>query len=98
MHPEVIGVHFLSMYIMKVGTKLWLAQNQNKIFGGIGILLIVVAVAWYAQPSRDGSIDGGKGMVISNGRLEAEEDSWNFGTISMAAGKVTHAFQVRNKG
>ncbi len=78
---------------MKVSTKLWITRNQNNIGIGIIILLVVATLVWAASPPENNS---GSREETSNSRLQSSEKSYDFGTISMAAGKVSHVFQVRN--
>ncbi len=66
------------------------------------ILLIAVAVlvlgglVWIARPN---SQDSEASSTPSNGTLTVEEaNNYDFGTISMAAGKVTHQFKIKNTG
>ena len=66
------------------------------------ILLIAVAVLvlggliWIARPNSQNSEAS---STPSNGALTIEEaNNYDFGTISMAAGKVTHQFKIKNTG
>ena len=81
---------------MNTHTKLWLTRNQNKIFTGIVIVLAIVALVWTASPPSENSDNSANTASTLNGRLKAVEDAYDFGTISMAGGKVNHAFKVRN--
>lgn len=64
----------------------------------ISIIIAIVALAgiiWIARPdSRSGNT--ASIATKSPGVLDAEETSFDFGTISMAAGKVKHAFKIKN--
>src|SRR3989304_1646746 len=56
------------------------------------VVLIVIVVK--ATPSN-GS-DAQSGAYTSNGKLTVEEKSYDFGTISIAAGQVRHSFKLSN--
>lgn len=83
---------------MKTSAKLWLARNQNKIFGSIVILLVIVTLVWIAKPVNDKSGSSISDVVTSSNHLKTEERAYDFGRISMATGKVSHTFIVRNDG
>ena len=66
------------------------------------ILLVAIAVlvlgglVWIARPNSQNS---DASSVLSNGTLTVEEaNNFDYGTISMAAGKVTHQFKIKNTG
>ena len=64
------------------------------IIGVIVAILVLGGLIWIARPDSQSS------TVLSarsNGTLIVEEaNSYDFGTISMAAGKVKHAFKIKN--
>ncbi len=71
----------------------------------IGAIVIVIALfAWVARPnasSSESSSDGtasSEAAPTSSGSLEVSETSFDFGTISMAAGKVSKTVTVKNTG
>jgi len=70
---------------------------MNKIFIGIVTIIAVGGVIWIARPT---SQSGNTASLApsSNGTLSAEELNFDFGTISMAAGDVSHAFTIKNTG
>lgn len=72
------------------------SNTMNKTI--IGIILGVVALGgliWIARP--DGQT-GNVASVSSNGILTVEEaNNYDFGTISMAKGIVTHTFKIKNE-
>ncbi|MBI4085898.1 MAG: DUF1573 domain-containing protein [Candidatus Liptonbacteria bacterium] len=71
---------------------------MNKIIIGIGIAVVVLGgLVWMAQPDSQGnSITP---PASGSGTLVAEEaNNYDFGTISMAAGKVKHTFKIKNTG
>lgn len=63
----------------------------------IGVILAVLLLGgfiWIARPSTQNPPPT---QASSNGVLTVEEaNNYDFGTISMAAGKVTHTFKIRN--
>lgn len=59
----------------------------------IGVL-VLGGLIWIARPDGQNTSSVAAG---SNRSLTAEEtDNYNFGRISMAAGKVTHQFKIKN--
>jgi len=65
---------------------------------GIAIAIVVLgAVVWIARPDSQTS---NTASLSANSRrvLRARETNFDFGTISMAAGKVKHSFKVENAG
>ncbi len=81
-----------------------LSDNAKFIIGILAGIGIVLGFVWAAQPSASLSAsqtgNGGAGINAAAliGKLAAEEQSFDFGTISMAKGKVSHAFKVKNTG
>jgi len=68
---------------------------MNKTIIGIILgVLVLGGLIWIARP------DGQNNSVVSatsNGTLTVEEaNNYDFGTISMAAGKVSHQFKIKN--
>lgn len=74
-------------------------MNKNIIIGIVVGAIVFAGIVWIARPDSD---KDKKDTVIvpssSAGVLTAGEQSFDFGTISMAAGKVTHRFAVKNTG
>ena len=64
----------------------------------IGVaILILGGVIWIARPGTKNNT--ASLSTKSNGVLTLEEsNNYNFGSISMAAGKVTHQFKIKNTG
>lgn len=59
--------------------------------------LILVAIVWIAKPTSQNNT--ASLSTKSNGTLTVEEtNNYDFGNISMAAGKVTHRFEIKNTG
>ncbi len=83
-------------------------MNKTTVIGIVIAILVLGGVVWLARPKPPG--EGGiarpdsqignstSTSQNSNGALNAEEANFNFGTISMAAGKVSHSFKIKNPG
>lgn len=71
-------------------------MNKNIITGIVVGLILFAGIVWVARPN--GNNTGAVVQPSSNGVLEAAEQSFDFGVISMAAGPVTHRFTVKNTG
>lgn len=71
-------------------------QTQNIILGALAAAAVsgIIFFAW--QSSDAGTAQAPREWSAS--ALETQETSFNFGTISMAAGKVRHIFPVKNTG
>lgn len=71
---------------------------MNKTIIGVTVAVIVLgALLWIARP--DDSQSSTETLENSNGSLTVEEaNNYDFGTISMAAGRVTHQFKIKNTG
>ena len=68
---------------------------MNKIIIGIVVALLVLGgIIWIARPNSQSSAT--TLPAKSDGSLSAEETSFDFGSISMAAGKVKHSFKIKN--
>lgn len=68
---------------------------MNKTIIGIVIAVLVLGgLVWIARPD---SKNTSSTQASSNGTLTVEEaNNYDFGTISMAAGQVTHQFKIKN--
>jgi len=66
----------------------------------IGVLFVVIIASTLVLfASKGARKDAGPTAELANpGSLAAAEESFDFGSISMAAGKVTHIFAVKNTG
>jgi hypothetical protein len=71
-------------------------MNKNIIVGIVVGDVIFAGIIWISRP--DAKDSGATALQSSNGVLSVEEQSFDFGTISMAAGSVTHRFVVKNTG
>lgn len=63
------------------------------IFVGIGI---IVGLAWFAKPKDMADHNAAPATNQTQSALTADVTGFDFGTISMAKGKVTHQFKVTN--
>ena len=71
-------------------------MNKNIVIGIVAGAVVFAGIIWIARP--DANDKGAAVVPSSNGVLNVEEQSFDFGSISMAAGKVTHRFSVKNTG
>lgn len=71
--------------------------NKNIITGIVVGAVVFAGIVWFARPDANNK-DAITPQSSSNGVLSAEEQGFDFGAISMAAGKVTHTFAVKNTG
>lgn len=69
---------------------------MNKTIIGIILgVLVIGGLIWIARP--DGQSNNNAVSATSNGTLTVEEaNNYDFGTISMAAGTVSHIFKIKN--
>lgn len=70
-------------------------MNKTTIIGIVIAIVVLGGIVWIARPGSQTSNTASLSSS-SNGTLEAEETSFDFGTISMAAGKVKHSFKIKN--
>lgn len=70
---------------------------MNKTIISIGIVAVAIAgIVWIARPGPAGDVSSSE---KSKGTLVVEEaNNYDFGSISMAAGDVSHVFKIRNTG
>lgn len=66
-------------------------MNKTNVIGIIITILILGGLLWIARPSPQNGVS-----LSSATMLSAEEKLFDFGTISMANGKVNHIFTVTN--
>jgi len=64
-----------------------------------GIIIAIVAFSLIVWMARPGPRNGNTASITAqpSGILSAEETSFDFGAISMASGKVSHSFKIKNK-
>lgn len=55
--------------------------------------VLIVGLVWFARPDTDVA---SQTREISDDTLISDEANYDFGTISMAAGKVSHSFRITN--
>src|SRR3989344_7860114 len=67
---------------------------------GIAIALVVLlGVVWISKPNPEDNKETASVSSASEGLLFVEDaSSYDFGTISMAEGDVSHAFKIKNTG
>lgn len=76
-------------------------KYSNIILSSFIIILILGGLILFFQPkSADNSSNSSDYLVSesSSGVIFIEESAFNFGTISMAKGKVSHTFKIKNTG
>lgn len=71
-------------------------MNQKSTCIAIGVGALLVALFLLGQPG--GGPVGGSTVSAGSSALAAVESSFDFGSISMAAGKVQHGFTIKNSG
>lgn len=73
--------------------------QKKTIIGAVLALFVLVGLVWIARPAPGAENIAAAGAGSRTSRmLTTEEHAFDFGTISMAAGNVTHAFPVTNAG
>lgn len=75
-------------------------NNTNKIIIGIAVLAVAFAsIVFFARPrSNFEEKNIGASVASSAGKLQQSENAFDFGTISMGKGKVSHEFIIKNSG
>ena len=71
-------------------------QNQNKLIWTGVILAALIGFIWMARPAPQSGT--ASPILGKNGVLAARENNYDFGSISMAAGKVSKTFAIKNTG
>lgn len=71
---------------------------KNLVFYGVAITIIVVIAAWATVSNNNSTSDSKKLNVSADNVLVIPEQKFDFGTISMEKGKVSHTFEVKNSG
>ncbi|OGF61731.1 hypothetical protein A2926_02700 [Candidatus Giovannonibacteria bacterium RIFCSPLOWO2_01_FULL_44_40] len=72
-------------------------QNKNIFLGAFVSLLILGGMIWLANKpaaptNQEANVNAGNGIIT------APESSFDFGSISMAAGNVSRKFKIKNSG
>lgn len=70
-------------------------SSRNIIIGIVGAVIIIGGLIWLSNVSSNTSESSN---VASGGSLSLEETKFDFGTISMANGVVTHDVKITNTG
>lgn len=70
-------------------------MNKTTVIGIAIAIVVLGGIVWIARPNSQTNSTASLSSN-TNGMLAAEEMSFDFGTISMAAGKVKHAFKIKN--
>lgn len=70
-------------------------MNKNIIVGIVITVLLLGGLVFLGQPKEQ---NDNSANSTSSGVLAAQESSFDFGTVSMAAGPVAHRFKVKNTG
>lgn len=75
-------------------------QSWKKIVWPAALILIfIVLLVVLAGPDKDKNPAAASNRLTANlAALTTEENSFDFGSISMAAGKVSHLFKIKNSG
>lgn len=73
-------------------------KNSQKLTIGILFVLAAATIFWIARPASDVAEPVVAGTGTGSGRLSATEASYDFGKVSMSAGKVSHDFTIKNSG
>jgi len=70
-------------------------QYRNRVVGTVLAILILAALIVAGKPEPAANVTP-RAEAQSQSDLSAPEMSFDFGTVSMAAGNVTHRFAIRN--
>jgi len=72
-------------------------MNYKAIFGiGLTTIAILIVFVWFGRPNN--AVTSPEQSNTYESTLISQEASFDFGTISMAKGKVNHAYTVTNTG
>jgi len=74
-------------------------NNKNTTIGIIGIAIVILAAGIAIAVTKPNNQPRNNDVNTNqNYSLSSEEKAFDFGTISMAAGKVSHSFRIKNNG
>jgi len=73
-------------------------MNKKTILLSIGIIAVLGVLFWLGKNNISSSGSSANLSENVTADLVSDEDYYDFGTISMAAGKVSHDFKVKNTG
>ena len=72
-------------------------MNKNTITTIVIFFAIIAGLIWIAGPEgKKENLANSSSVLV--GTIAVEESNFDFGTISMAAGNVSHLFKVKNTG
>ena len=71
-------------------------MNKTTVIGIIIAIAVLGGIVWTARPNSENNT--ASVPLSSAGTLKTKEANFDFGQISMAAGKVKHAFKIENTG
>ena len=72
-------------------------ENKNIIIATAVLLIMLFGIGWFWKPSTGIKQSASAGSNFT-GSITTDETSFDFGTISMAAGNVSHTFKIKNSG
>ncbi|OGY89908.1 MAG: hypothetical protein A2927_01000 [Candidatus Komeilibacteria bacterium RIFCSPLOWO2_01_FULL_45_10] len=72
--------------------------SKNSTWFILGFISLLVIVGLYLIFTNSSSSQNNQDNQSVNGQLTAEEASFNFGTIAMPGGNVSHVFRLKNQG
>lgn len=84
------GILFFKLSLTKM--------NKSNIVGFAVAVLVLAGIIWIAQTKKQDNANVAPIVSGSGGLLTAEENNFDFGSISMAAGNVKHSFKIKNAG
>ena len=68
---------------------------MKKIILGLAVFLALATLVWYARPEENKNEKTNAAVSVSS-VFNAPETNYDFGSISMSAGKVKHMFRIEN--
>lgn len=72
---------------------------MNRLIIGVGAaILVIIGFVFIARPNNTQSNNEASTATALTGVLEAAENSFDFGSVSMAKGDVSHSFTIKNTG
>ena len=74
-------------------------MKSKYILGTLILLVLLAGVVWIARPGKNRTANQARlNQTAEKDNLTAAETFYDFGSISMAAGKVSRVFPVKNTG
>ena len=74
-----------------------MSKNKNLVIWIAVTAVFLIALAWYTKSGSSAPSGTSAASSGAVGELKAAETSYDFGSVSMAAGKVSHTFQLKNE-